>query len=497
MFLVNNREHALFNTVIKTFLTVYEQVINEYQLDKADVSEDYDYGEPSLVVHTTTTTILTAPATTTTSSVLRSRLEIDLSRSQEDEEAGEKRRERAIEHIEQQSPIIERELLTQEHEIANLKARLEMSDAVSAVTQQVLDSIRKEYNLQEPSQVEDDDDEETRHSSSNEETVAGDVVLGDEDIKGIVASSSSEDSSDHQEAGALSTSSSSGKEIKSVLQSQNEEMKQKIEIVENKLQEIKIKSDIETFTMESQHQIEKIMMIHGLDVEGEELDESENSMAEVLMQQKVAEQRAQSSTDNENDQIADHLVGSVSGQMIVDAHVEPEPMSGLLVNTRKLSISQTRLLDDEEGVDSEEAGDNKFNENEDTFSPESTVSPTHRSLNKSKQYQTFESSSSANSDLNKQDDFSIDTKTIEEEDHTAAIVITAAEEIRPDLESSSSSDQISRLNATTIPTAESSQQLLESMEAADLTQQLLLTQDEEEEEEILIGRSGNCSNKLK
>ena len=56
---------------------------------------------------------------------------------------------RVIESIEQQSPILERELLTTEHELENLKSRLAMSETVSAVTQSVLESIRKEYNLPE------------------------------------------------------------------------------------------------------------------------------------------------------------------------------------------------------------------------------------------------------------------------------------------------------------------------------------------------------------
>ncbi len=49
--------------------------------------------------------------------------------------------------IEQQSPIIERELLNTEYELENFKSRLAMSETVSAVTQSVLDTIRSEYNL--------------------------------------------------------------------------------------------------------------------------------------------------------------------------------------------------------------------------------------------------------------------------------------------------------------------------------------------------------------
>lgn len=53
----------------------------------------------------------------------------------------------AIESIEQQSPIIERELLTTEQQLENFRSRLAMSETVSAVTQSVLETIRKEYNL--------------------------------------------------------------------------------------------------------------------------------------------------------------------------------------------------------------------------------------------------------------------------------------------------------------------------------------------------------------
>ncbi len=55
--------------------------------------------------------------------------------------------ESELDNIEQQSPILERELLNTEYELENFKSRLAMTETVSAVTQSVLEEIRSEYNL--------------------------------------------------------------------------------------------------------------------------------------------------------------------------------------------------------------------------------------------------------------------------------------------------------------------------------------------------------------
>ena len=60
--------------------------------------------------------------------------------------------------IEQQSPIIEQELLTTEQEIENLKQKLVMSESVSEMTQSVIDSIRKEYSISGEKDEENDND---------------------------------------------------------------------------------------------------------------------------------------------------------------------------------------------------------------------------------------------------------------------------------------------------------------------------------------------------
>ena len=428
-------------------------------------------------------------------------------------------RTRTIEHIEQQSPIIERELLTQEHELENLKARLEMSESVTAVTQHVLDSIRKEYNLREPEnevdeteqhqitstseEIEDGkENEEYPNSSSNEEAatefykekVAINERLVDEESSEEKHTTSSLNEED--KAGEPLTTNFKAfeqhNEIRSTTRSINEEMQQKIEMVENKLQEIRIKSDIEKFSIESRHLIEKIMMIQSME-EPEEIlvDEMEQDDEKVKI---LSQQHSTSSAPNTDN---DETLPSPASTNIIDDYqeIEENKIQLNVGNVRKLSISQTRLLS---GSDSDlnslkEAADfydkQKFelekNNCASILFKERNISKNTSQLHKSKQYQTFESSSSANSDIGKQEDFAKEIDHLDELDqsvNTAEFKIIPIEEekqkqqqIELDLISSSEEEAAEAVStsALTVP-------LLDELKNSDSSQQLLLDHDEYE-----------------
>ncbi|CAF0725360.1 unnamed protein product [Brachionus calyciflorus] len=73
----------------------------------------------------------------------------------------------AIQNIEQQSPIIERELVNTGKELENLRQRLAMTESVSAVTQDVIDEIRKEYNITDRLENEFSEKEDEYESNKN------------------------------------------------------------------------------------------------------------------------------------------------------------------------------------------------------------------------------------------------------------------------------------------------------------------------------------------
>jgi len=234
----------------------------------------------------------------------------------------------ALDNIEHNSPILERELLTTEHELENIKSRLEMNETVSAVTQSVLDSIRSEYNL--PESKDDEEEEEELHPNS----------------------SSNEEYNDYREE----------KEQEQIIINEEEE-----EIV---------------LDAESIKQAEKCMMIHQLDeneeIEVEEVEEEENVDKSLLY----------SSSAAENEDFKDSNLIKIEN----------------LQTHRKLSISQTNLIENSESDLETKPGVSILVDEE-----ENDTQQMINSLTKTTQYQTFESSSSTNSDLYKQEDFHDDS----------------------------------------------------------------------------------------
>lgn len=97
-----------------------------------------------------------------------------------------------LDNIEQQSPILERELQNTEYELENFKSRLAMTETVSAVTQSVLDSIRSEYNIEDncpeveakESQLEEYFDENNQAPNSSNENIEHEYAA--EEITGII-----------------------------------------------------------------------------------------------------------------------------------------------------------------------------------------------------------------------------------------------------------------------------------------------------------------------
>lgn len=372
----------------------------------------------------------------------------------------------AMESIEKQSPIIERELLTTEQQLENFRSRLAMSESVSAVTQTMLDSIRREYNL--PESQENEPEDNLNYSSSNDEVVdyykQKMADLGDEYL---VTSSSNENESESHLTD----------DTANIIKSVNEEMKEKLDELESKLKEKHVQKVIDTFAKESQSQIEKIMMIQNLE-EPDEVEADDEilhssgedssgvnlhhltraheiqdiqhltpatrklSLSQTMLiteegsesdstgvEQIQAETRSDQEPTRKLSISQTNLIedGSESDTAFSDTHVTKQSnLDGLTPATRKLSISQTRLI--EEGG-SESDSSPAYVETE---KPSNIISPieepTHEAtrtsetfekfniLSKSKQYQTFESSSSTNSDLNRQDDFKRHSKSSKNKD---------------------------------------------------------------------------------
>ena len=95
---------------------------------------------------------------------------------------------KVIETIEEQSPILERELMTTANHIKNLTSRLSMHETVTKVAENVINSIREEYNIplfQETKIIVDEDDLETSshkgslldHEEEEEEEEANEELL--------------------------------------------------------------------------------------------------------------------------------------------------------------------------------------------------------------------------------------------------------------------------------------------------------------------------------
>jgi trimeric autotransporter adhesin len=230
----------------------------------------------------------------------------------------------ALDNIEHNSPILERELLTTEHELENIKSRLEMNETVSAVTQSVLDSIRSEYNLPESK----DEEEEEYHPNS----------------------SSNEEYNDYRE-----------------------EKEQEQKIINEEEEEIVLDA-------ESIKQAEKCMMVH-------QLDENEEIEVEEVEEENVDKSLLYSSSAAENEDFKDSNLIKIEN----------------LQTHRKLSISQTNLIENSESDLETKPGVSIL------VDEENDTQQMINSLTKTTQYQTFESSSSTNSDLYKQEDFHDDS----------------------------------------------------------------------------------------
>lgn len=333
-----------------------------------------------------------------------------------------------MESIEKQSPIIERELLTTEQQLENLRSRLAMSESVSAVTRSVLESIRREYNLPEQTGekkeeithgVEENElgneendkikeekkDDEVLNSSSNDEAVdylrekEAEILAGDESL--LTSSSGNEAEPDAERA-------LTDDDAAIFLSTVNEEMRERLEKLEIHLREKQVHDVIEQFARESQTQIEKIMMIQNL----EEPDEVEEEPVAAAVQVQ--------SSDDSSSKAQDESVGrklSLSQTHLIEEDVSAEsgedirplaPTESLGHSVRKLSISQTRLIEDASESDSaNERIERKEPIVASTNIDELCEKPYDQfgALSKSRQYQTFESSSSTNSDLNKQEEF--------------------------------------------------------------------------------------------
>ena len=359
---------------------------------------------------------------------------------------------RAMDVIEQQSPIIERELLTTEHELENIKSRLAMSETVSAVTKTVLESIRKEYNFvdkyEETSadyeskivqKLEDyveeeedlikpgDDDDELVEKTieafkeENQITLNTDLDVEDRDI---IKNSSSEQEDDKKSdiVGEESSTTehepfiSSDVDLNELITNVNDEMKEKIDELEqkfkSKLLEIETKNqdeiEITTECEENDHeekinlilkenQIDKIVMTVHDDESGEELGSDEDGS------KLFSNQNEQDVLNSSDDYIE-------TSKLITEEITKEENIvsTNLLnvVDSKPISLSRARLIENSESENEQFIISKEEVEEEiPTSKLENIEEIVEKPLNKSKQYQTFESSSSTNSDLNRQDDF--------------------------------------------------------------------------------------------
>lgn len=308
---------------------------------------------------------------------------------------------RAMDAIEKQSPIIERELLTTEQQLENFRSRLAMSDAVSAVTASVLDSIRREYNLPESrdddedepqnkrQQHEEDEDEEEEgeklvNSSSNDESFrdhqAEKEVLQNNDESSLLESSSGAEEAErrqHQEV---------KEEAVEVLSVANEAMRERIEELEKRV----VHDVIERFARESQSQIEKIMMVQNLD-EPDEILVAADDAAELLVAHSsddASSSKQQQASESEREEFErresggeSRLLGvverkkSLSQTQLIESLDEQSAESGeelfraetrneglIEPHERKMSLSQTKLIESHEEEVSESGEEFKHDE---------------------------------------------------------------------------------------------------------------------------------------
>jgi hypothetical protein len=339
--------------------------------------------------------------------ITREQLEIEL--------AGENS-DKVIESIEKQSPIIERELMHTEQQLENLKSRLEMSETVTSVTQTMLDSIRKEYYTNSDEEHDAEKRQETRQemliSSSNEES-----HRANEEI----------DSSENDNEPLMSDN-----ELNELIMNINEEMRERVEQAEAQIKanlDAKVKDVIESFVKESRSELQKIVMVEDVDsneellaeeIDSDELKQEQTKPTDVLYSSTENEQRVEPEQEEEERAITKE---EDDDDINVKFYANP---------AQRLSISQTKLIEHSDESDSNaELGGTTFqthvqqeqevtenvhhrfeSEQEEVemaeFEQEKLKDrPNMVLLNKSKQYQTFESSSSTNSELNQQEDFSV------------------------------------------------------------------------------------------
>jgi trimeric autotransporter adhesin len=372
---------------------------------------------------------------------------------------------KVIESIEKQSPIIERELLTTEHQLENFRSRLAMSETVSAVTQSVLDSIRKEYNLPDNDQEVDieyekfkkkmQEDLHKKESNLVKSEMEREELIEDSSRIEKHSSQEEEEGENMQDYKLESTSSSheheplvSDTELNEILTNVNNELREKIDEVERKMQarvEEKVYDVIKNFARESQSQIEKIMMVQSLDS-----DEKENEDEGEAELDDIKKQMLSSSEQEDPAKLLRLAEQKSTGEQ---AFYEKGDERLELNKTRKLSISQTRLIENSESDsnaeigpgsgsgesssavvvprtagDDEKQAEEKLSDlrNADVLSDDTMRKELSKiaqeldnsfddekqqlasaTLNKSTRYQTFdiESSSSTNSELNKQEEF--------------------------------------------------------------------------------------------
>ena len=386
----------------------------------------------------------------------REKLEMDFSHSAQ-----------AMDSIEKQSPILERELLTTGQELENFRSRLAMSETVSAVTKSVIDEIRKEYNFTETVEEKEDDEalaEENQTTLNSEIEIheleeeveepklvvknehepkiaenVEEVKFEEEKVeepqineekkqeqkseKQITVEEKEEledfrNSSSNDECAAYKSNevtNSSSNENEPLVESDhrhmdlnevitdanielaelNEKFKQMEESLKSKLESKLIDQVIQNFATESKSQIEKIMMIHELD----DHDENEGDDESDKILKSTTGQVAYSSESTSATEMDEKLIGSEETRVesLLDAQQQQ--------HVRKLSISQTQLIESEE-CDYSESETNKqnnslldnTNENDDDV-----VNNKSDIFSKSKLYQTFESSSSTDSNLNRHD----------------------------------------------------------------------------------------------
>jgi hypothetical protein len=366
--------------------------------------------------------------------------------------------ETAMESIEKQSPILERELLTQGQELENFRSRLAMSETVSAVTQTVIDEIRKEYNIGRENNEEEalaERDQITLNSDLDQDCDDGESS-NDEKQKQA-------DEEEEEEAAAAYSSSMTENENEPLVESDldhhteliaevitnanaafddiNERVLKRMaekEQEEEEEEEAKSKSNIDTittasidqviktFAMESKSQIEKIMMIQDLNDEDIVEDENED------------EQNINNTNNNKTNVIYDSTSDAGTAMSDKETFMMTNQSQMLTINEqkagsiRKLSLSQTQLIEEDDDDDDEDE-ERVFEQEEIQEQHAALVDETENQSNltsvvdvlsttKSKLYQTFEeeSSSSTESNLNSRVNYSLERKRSSTTTTTAA-----------------------------------------------------------------------------